>query len=77
MKLIEICNLGDTSFRDVAEIIEKDPSLCSKVLKLVNSAYVGLQRNVESIESGIIMLGMDAVRNMAISHRSLSGVQAN
>ncbi|MBI4776914.1 MAG: HDOD domain-containing protein [Deltaproteobacteria bacterium] len=67
IKLIEICNLEDTSFRDVAEIIEKDPSLCSKVLKLVNSAYTGLYRNVESIESGILVLGMDAIKNIAVS----------
>jgi len=67
IKLIEICNLEDTSFRDVAEIIEKDPSLCSKVLKLVNSAYTGLYRKVESIESGIVVVGMDAIKNIAVS----------
>ncbi len=52
---------------DLAKIIEKDPSLSSKILKLVNSAYYNLPQKVHNFEQAISLLGIDAIKNLALS----------
>lgn len=66
LKLIEACNDHNGDFRKLSGIIEKDPSLSVKILKLVNSAYYGLPHRVESIRQAASILGINAIRNIAI-----------
>ena len=47
LKLIDTCNQDRGSLKDISIIIEKDPSLSIKILRLVNSAYYGLPHRVE------------------------------
>lgn len=51
----------------VSEIIEKDPSLTSKVLRLANSSYYGLSYHVDTITRAITVLGFNTVRNLAFT----------
>jgi len=67
VKLIKVCNQEDTTLIELSEIIKKDPSLCSKILKLVNSAYYGLPQKVKKIEGAVALLGTTAIKNVAIS----------
>jgi EAL and modified HD-GYP domain-containing signal transduction protein len=53
-------------FDDVVETIAKDPQLSYKVLKLVNSASVGLKREINSLSHAVAMLGLTQIRNWAI-----------
>lgn len=51
----------------MARIIEKDPVLTSRILKVVNSAFYGFHRKVDSIGHAIVILGNDEVTNLAFS----------
>ena len=42
LKLIEACDSSEDDLKVLSEIIEKDPSLSIKILRMVNSAYYGL-----------------------------------
>ncbi len=66
VKLMEACNDENGSLGDIAGIMTNDPSLCSKVLRLVNSAYYGLGRKVDSIDQAVAYLGTHAVKNIAV-----------
>ena len=66
VKLIEACNKDDANLAEVSRIVETDPSLSSKILKLINSAFYGLPKKVESIQHSISYLGMTTIRNIAI-----------
>jgi HD-like signal output (HDOD) protein/nitrogen-specific signal transduction histidine kinase len=66
VKLMEACHDENGSLGDIAEILTNDPSLCAKVLRLVNSAYYGLGSRVEGIDQAVAYLGTDAVKNIAI-----------
>lgn len=66
-KVMEICNNPKTSPRDLDKVISLDPVLMGKVLKLINSAYYGLQNQVTSLVRAIIMLGVNTVKNLALS----------
>lgn len=55
----------ESSLRDIGAVVMKDAALCSKILKLVNSATFGLSGQVSSIQQGISLLGKE--RTIALS----------
>jgi HD-like signal output (HDOD) protein len=50
----------------IAEIIQRDPSLTSRLLRLVNSVYYGLSTPVNSIEEAVFYLGIRQIRQLAV-----------
>src|ERR1700739_359743 len=50
----------------IAEIIRRDPSLTSRLLRLVNSVYFGLTTPVNSIEEAVFYLGVRQIRQLAM-----------
>ncbi|HYP79680.1 MAG TPA: HDOD domain-containing protein [Steroidobacteraceae bacterium] len=51
--------------RHVAEIIQREPGLSARVLKVSNSAFYGSSRNVATLDRALLLLGLDAVRGIA------------
>ena len=51
---------------EVARVIEGDPSMCAKVLQLVNSAFIGLGRQITSIEQAVAYLGTNMLKNLTL-----------
>ncbi len=67
IKIIEIVEDPKSNARDLHEVIKNDPALSVKVLKVVNSAFYGLPGQVASVDRAIILLGLSAVKNIAIA----------
>jgi len=57
----------ESSALDLGRHIAADQSLTAMLLRLVNSAYYGLYRQVDSIAEAIVMLGFLEVRNLALT----------
>jgi len=57
----------DVSFAKIADLIEKDTVLAGSILRLVNSALYGLPGTVNSIRHAVSMLGINKLRNAALS----------
>jgi HD-like signal output (HDOD) protein len=53
--------------RDMHDIVRSDPALVAKILKVVNSAFYGLPAQIASLERAIVMLGLSAVKNLALA----------
>ncbi len=66
-KVLEICSRTDASPNELNRVISLDPVLTGQVLKLINSAYYSLVAKVTSLTRAITMLGMNTVKNMALS----------
>jgi len=67
IRIIELVEDPKSTARDLHEIIKNDPALSVKVLKVVNSAFYGLPGQVASVDRAIILLGLSAVKNIAIA----------
>jgi len=67
IRIIQIVEDPKSTARDLHEVIKNDPALSVKVLKVVNSAFYGLPGQVASIDRAIILLGLSAVKNLAIA----------
>src|SRR5262245_3973147 len=53
--------------QDLHKVISNDPALCTRILKVVNSSFYGLPGQIGSINRAIVMLGLNAVKNIAIA----------
>jgi HD-like signal output (HDOD) protein len=56
-----------TSSEDLAQVIQQDQAISSKVLKLVNSPFYGYSGRIHTINQGIVILGFNAVKNLVLS----------
>lgn len=57
----------DADIKDLADIVELDPSLSAQVVSWASSPYYGVQGKIDSVETAIIrVLGFDLVMNLAL-----------
>jgi HD-like signal output (HDOD) protein len=55
------------SARTVARILEGDPGMSVRLLKMANSAAYGSARKTESVQQAVAVLGMSAVESLVLS----------
>lgn len=48
------------------QVIEQDPLVTVKVLRVVNSAHYGLPKQVTSISHAVVYLGLNTIKNIAL-----------
>ncbi len=66
---VEILRLAadpDVSMDDMSNVINRDPSLAARVLKVANSPFYGMPRQVDSLQLALVILGLEEVRNLAL-----------
>ena len=73
-RLIQMTSDIDCQPKDLIETVGRDPVMTMKILKLVNSAYFALARHVSTLEHALVYLGMNTVKNLAISVATMSGL---
>lgn len=49
----------------LARVIETDPTLTLRVLKIVNSAFYGFARKIDTVKEAVVILGTDEIKNLA------------
>jgi len=76
-KVIEVCDAASVNPSDLNRVISLDPVLTGKLLQLINSAYYGLGFHVTSLVKAITMLGINTVKNLALSTAILGTLPKN
>ncbi|MBK5930227.1 diguanylate cyclase [Halochromatium salexigens] len=66
LKLLQLTRSEDTGIAEVAQLIETEPALAAKVLRLVNSAYYGFPQRIPSIHRAAALLGLSTLRQTAL-----------
>lgn len=67
MQINEEIKKESLTSRSLAKLINQDPSLTAKLLKLANSAYYGLMRQVTTMEKAVTVLGLNTVQSLALA----------
>jgi len=57
----------ECSFSEIGEIISRDPALCARLLKIVNSSFFGFSSKVETISHAVTIVGMTQLRDLALA----------
>ena len=66
-RIVEVVEDPKSTAQDMHDIVKHDPALAAKVLKVVNSAFYGLPSQIASLDRAIVMLGLSAVKNIALA----------
>ena len=66
VKLNKVMADPDSSSEDVAKVISSDPAIATNVLRLVNSAYFGLQVRVTAVSAAISIMGFRMTKKVAL-----------
>lgn len=67
VKILKMTSDINCAPKDLVEVIDHDPVLTIKILKLVNSAYFGLSRKIVSIQHGVVFVGINTIKNLALT----------
>ncbi|MBS4097408.1 MAG: HDOD domain-containing protein [Sulfuricella sp.] len=66
-KILELTRNLDVQPKDLVQVIEKDPVMTVKILKVLNSAYFSLPNKITSINHSVVYLGFNTIKNLALS----------
>jgi len=65
VKMNELIHDEHASATDMAEVIQRDPGLTANILKVVNSAFYNLSRQVDTVSRAIAIIGTNDLYNLA------------
>ena len=66
-KILELTRDVNCTPKDLVQVIDKDPVVTVKILKVVNSAYYSLPKQITSISHAVVYLGFNTIKNLALS----------
>ena len=66
MRVLDLIGDPESTVADLEEVLQGDVSLVVAVLKLANSAFYGLRRQVESLQHALTLLGKSEVQNLVL-----------
>ncbi|MBI4682604.1 MAG: GGDEF domain-containing protein [Nitrospirae bacterium] len=77
LRIIQEIKKDKASITELANIISFDPALSAKILRVANSSFYALPFKVDSIERAVNVLGMEALKNIALSFAIVRGFKRN
>lgn len=66
-KVLEETQKENVSATAIERLIGSDAALTAKTLRVVNSAYYGMSKQIESLSQAIVILGIQQLRNLVLS----------
>lgn len=66
-ELIDSFNQDDIEVDVIAKKVALDQVLTAKVLRLANSSYYGLQRQIGSVDEAIVVMGFNSLRTLVVA----------
>ena len=67
IRILKAVKRDDASYDELTQLILSDPSLTAKTLKVANSSFYGLSQRVDSLKKALSILGLNAMKNIALS----------
>ena len=77
IRVLEETEKSEPSAATLESIISADQAIASKVLRVVNSAYYGVQGRVSSVGQAVVILGTKQVKNLVLSAAAMSTMQVD
>lgn len=66
-QIIELTSDLKSSGAQIVAVIESDPVMMFKILKVINSPFYGLPNKINSIQRAVVYLGLNTIKNLALS----------
>lgn len=75
--ILELTRDVNCAAKDLVQVIDKDPVVTVKILKVVNSAYYSLPKQITSISHAVVYLGFNTIKNVALSIAAIGMLPRN
>ncbi len=72
-RLLQALGQVEIDFAEIAQIISSDAGLAARVLRIVNSAYFGIPKEITNVRQAITLLGLSRIRSLTLG---LSAIQS-
>lgn len=72
-EVLRMLNTEDNSANALAKVICQDQALAARILRIANSSFYGLSRQVKTLQDAVVILGAKVLRNLVIA-MSLKGL---
>ena len=63
-KILHMLRSPDVQFEDIEEVVEKDPKLVMRMLKIANSAFFMRRMPLENLKMVVAFLGIEGIRQI-------------
>lgn len=70
-RILELSRDIDCSPKELVAVIEKDPVMTMKLLRVLNSAYYSFPKQITSVNQAVVYLGLNTIKNMALSFAAI------
>ena len=77
MRIQDIMQNDNFNVNEIATLVSGDVALSAQILKIVNSAYYGLRREVSDLKIAIAFLGINEIYRIVLTLHVISGIETN
>jgi putative nucleotidyltransferase with HDIG domain len=63
----EVVNDPTTTFSDIAKVVNLDPALSARLLKIVNSSFYSFPSNIETVTHAVSVIGTEQLHDLALA----------
>lgn len=67
LAIMQLVQRSDATVQQVSQLVKVDPALSGRILRFANSAAFGARRPIADVQTAVMMMGMQTVRNFALS----------
>ena len=67
VRLLELSRESSSGAADYVKVVESDPAIAAKLLKLANSSFFAQRSEIASVQRAVVLLGLNTVTSMALS----------
>jgi len=73
-KVMALATDPDGSITDLVHLVEHDPAITANLLRICNSAYMGLAVKIDSVQQAVTMMGMQQVVELVLAQNLSAGL---
>lgn len=66
-EIMKLTEDPDSTVHDIENVVMKDQSLTTRILRLANSAYYGYPRRISTVSEASVLLGFQAIRSLTLT----------
>jgi len=67
-KLLELLRKPDLKIKELANAVSLDPVISARLMRMANSAFYQQQKQINSVDRAIIVVGEDVLKNLAMEY---------
>jgi putative nucleotidyltransferase with HDIG domain len=71
-KVMELIQNPKSTPQDIVKVIQYDGAMTSNVLRMCNSAYFGLSREIDSLQRAVMLIGYDSLSEIVLANSAMS-----